>query len=144
MKWPGLQPGLGWNRRSFWTARIGNGPGLACFLSIPARIQSPHPTLRIQSGSTRRGEGDGAQLAARGEGRVTAPRTGGELVLRRLLTSKPPPSSSLPSSLPSARFLLGFPVRSIPTKGGDEAERRGGSGSAGAVLPPSTAIGDGL
>jgi len=39
--------------------------------------------------------------------------------------------------------LLGFLVRSIPTEGGDEAERRGGSGSGSgdAVLPPSIAIG---
>jgi len=75
-------------------------------------------------------------------------RIGGELVLRRLLTNKPPPLSSLPSPLPSARFLLGFLVRSIPTEGGDKAERRSGSGSAGAgagaVIPLSTAIGDGL
>ena len=75
-KWPGLQPDLGWNPRSFWAARIENGLDSASFRPIPARFQSPPPTLRIQSGSTRRGKGDGARQAARswamarGEGRA--------------------------------------------------------------------------
>ena len=64
-KWPGLQPDLGWNPRSFWAARIENGLDSASFRPITARFQSPPPTLRIQSGSTRRGEADGTRQAAR-------------------------------------------------------------------------------
>ena len=140
-KWPGLHPCLDRNHRSFWMGR--NESGLVRPPFPPFRPSFNPPLPPSGSNPDRRGEGRATGHGA-GDGAAARRRTGGELVLRRLLTSKPPPSSSLPSSLPSARFLLGFPVRSIPTKGGDEAERRGGSGSAGAVLPPSTAIGDGL
>uniref|UniRef100_A0A0E0D4L5 Dehydrogenase E1 component domain-containing protein n=1 Tax=Oryza meridionalis TaxID=40149 RepID=A0A0E0D4L5_9ORYZ len=49
-KWPVFKSGLARKRRSFRPARIGNGPGLASLPLFLARIQSPPPTLRLQSG----------------------------------------------------------------------------------------------
>ncbi|KAF2948358.1 hypothetical protein DAI22_01g030508 [Oryza sativa Japonica Group] len=69
-KWPVFKSGLARKRRSFRPARLGNGPGLASLPLFLARIESPPPTLRLQStrgGSVQRREaaGDGAAGDAR-------------------------------------------------------------------------------
>ena len=114
----GFQPGLR------WTGRIVNGPGSACFPMIPARIQCPPPNLRIQSGSTRRGEGGGAQLAARsrsgaGDG---APAASFSPVSRRLSSPTPLRVSWIlpPRAAPaaSAVIFVSNPVPLLSCAGG--------------------------
>uniref|UniRef100_A0A0E0CLN4 Uncharacterized protein n=1 Tax=Oryza meridionalis TaxID=40149 RepID=A0A0E0CLN4_9ORYZ len=122
-KWPVFKSGLARKRCSFRPAQIGNGPGLASLPLFLARIQSPPPTLRLQSGreaacGCRREETARRRTDVDGDSDLFASDV---RALRCLLAGNTSSSSFLSSALGFAS-ALGFFVEELREGEGEEEE----------------------